>query len=611
MSTQQSQSMSKNNPKEANQVQEQPNNQKENKDNNQHPQQEKQEKEENQVQPPQEGEQNPENPEEKKEEVEEPEPEYEPKTTELSKINIVPLARTDFSMEITKKWSRLIARGPPKRRSCHSSFLYKNKYLYIIGGVDITERKQNDIYRIKLNAENHQWEKVETKDKQLEKIAYHSGVEYNGIYYIIGGQDETLSSSNVIQKFNVEEAIIEEPITPDETVFPPLESHTSDLHGATAIIFGGHTNKKYNKNVYCLNFEDGQIASLTDVKDDDENVPKPRQSHSSLIYQDNLYIFGGYGPDETYYNDMWMFSITGKTFSQIKFDDDLEHCPGICPQGRSGMSMVEIGGMFYIFGGKIGLIKESNELWRFNPGTSKFELLHDTLIEKFTPEELEKTKKISEEQAKTKKPFRLLTRHEVEQRTNPLPFSLKNSKNKKRNKDKGGNDTQHHNTSFTDNKTAHSNEVLSRPNVTKMKKSLIYTSSGEELHNALNQLGEDEKAMLDKESTLIIGEVPEPRDGQSVIVYKGTKLLLFGGDRNKFPFNDLYFFDTEGVSGVILENTYQPPEEEKKEGENEEGQQPQQENGQNPNAKEEEKNQQNTSNKQNPPVEKEKSQVKQ
>ena len=97
-----------------------------------------------------------------------------------------------------------------------------------------------------------------------------------------------------------------------------------------------------------------------------------------------------------------------------------------------------------------------------------------------------------------------------------------------------------------------------------MKKSLIYTSSGDELHNALNQLGEDEKAMLDKDSGLIVGEVPEPRDGQTVNLYRGSKLLLFGGDRNKFPFNDLYFFDTQGVTGVTLENTYQPPAEEQK-----------------------------------------------
>ena len=528
---------------------------KENKDNNVHPEEVSQQPKEDEL---------PKEEEKKEPEPEVEEPEVQPASTELSKTNLVPLTRTDFSMEVAKKWSRLVARGPPKRRSYHTSFIYKNKDLYIIGGVDITERKQNDIYKIHINSTNPQWEKIDTKDKSLDKIAYHAGVLYNGVYYIIGGQDETLRSSNVIQKFSVEDGTILDPIVPDQAVFPPLESHTAELYGNTAIVFGGHTNKTYNRNVYSINLDDGTVTNLTEgLKEEDENLPKPRQLHSSLIYQDTLYIYGGYGPDETYYHDIWAFSLSSKSFAQIKFDDDNEHCPGICPLGRSGASFVEIGGMFYIFGGKIGLIKESNELWRFNPGTSKFELIHDSLIEKFTAEELEKTKKISDEQKKTKKQFKLLTRHEVEQRTNPLPFSLKNSKVKK-NKQKEGEKNHTHNSSFTEVKQTHSNEVLSRPNVTKMKKSLIYTSSGDELHNALNQLGEDEKAMLDKDSGLIVGEVPEPRDGQTVNLYRGSKLLLFGGDRNKFPFNDLYFFDTQGVTGVTLENTYQPPAEEQK-----------------------------------------------
>ena len=122
---------------------------KENKDNNTHPEEAIQE-------PPKEGEQQA-NPEEEKKEPEPEEPEVQPASTELSKSNLVPLTRTDFSMEVAKKWSRLVARAPPKRRSCHTSFIYKNKDLYIIGGVDITERKQNDIYKIHINSTNPQW----------------------------------------------------------------------------------------------------------------------------------------------------------------------------------------------------------------------------------------------------------------------------------------------------------------------------------------------------------------------------------------------------------------------------------------------------------------------
>ena len=77
-----------------------------------------------------------------------------------------------------------------------------------------------------------------------------------------------------------------------------------------------------------------------------------------------------------------------------------------------------------------------------------------------------------------------------------------------------------------------------------MKKALVYTSVGDKLEDALEQLKNNEKAMINKESVFIIGSVPEPRDGQSCLVYQGNKLVIFGGDRNKFPFNDLFIFDT-------------------------------------------------------------------
>ena len=100
------------------------------------------------------------------------------------------------------------------------------------------------------------------------------------------------------------------------------------------------------------------------------------------------------------------------------------------------------------------------------------------------------------------------------------------------------------NTSFTEKENKYSSQVLARPNVTTMKKALVYTSVGDKLEDALEQLKNNEKAMINKESVFIYGSVPEPRDGQSCLVYQGDKLVVFGGDRNKFPFNDLFIFDT-------------------------------------------------------------------
>ncbi len=37
------------------------------------------------------------------------------------------------------------------------------------------------------------------------------------------------------------------------------------------------------------------------------------------------------------------------------------------------------------------------------------------------------------------------------------------------------------------------------------------------------------------------GTVPHPRDGHSAVLYE-NKMIIFGGDRNKFPYNDLFIF---------------------------------------------------------------------
>ena len=90
--------------------------------------------------------------------------------------------------------------------------------------------------------------------------------------------------------------------------------------------------------------------------------------------------------------------------------------------------MINVNGKLYIFGGKLGVIQESNELWILDPSIPKYELVHDTLIEKYTTEEI-KTIYISSE--KKKKKFHWLTKREVDERTNPLPFALKKSKTTK------------------------------------------------------------------------------------------------------------------------------------------------------------------------------------
>jgi hypothetical protein len=571
-----------------------------------------------------------------------------PKSQEYSKITVEPLSRDDFSMDVVKQWTRIRAKNPPKRRSNHTSFIYQNKYLYIIGGVDITEQKQSDIYRIDLTSDEPEWEKIEIAEgKELNKIAYHAGCKYKGVYYIIGGQNDKIETINTIQRLKLSDNQLLDPIELEIEKFPALESHTVNLNGNNAIVFGGNNGNDFNRDVYQINLDNFEVTNLTENQNDEE-IPPVRSDHCAEIKDGKLYVYGGFGPGDVFYNDLWEFDLGGNKWTQIKFGDEEdekakeeaekkkeneekkegegekkegegeegekkdenaqdgekkegeereenekkeenenkeeENKPKVDrPEGRSGQTMNKVGNVLYIFGGKLGVIKESNELWTFDPAATQYHLVHDILIEQYSEEELKPI--LSGE--KNKKPFHWLTKREVETRTNPTPFALKNQKKKNKEK-KEDNNEKKHNKSFTEQKSKYSEQVLVRPNVKMMKASLVYTSIPDDLKNGLKKLEENEKAMIDKESVLIIGSVPEPRDGQSTVTFGGNKLIIFGGDRNKFPFNDLFIFDTktEAEEPGEDENDKEPEaNEEKKEGEeNKENEEKKEENNENNNA---------------------------
>ena len=493
----------------------------------------------------------------------------------------------NLKQQVLGHWSKLLVKEPPKRRTCHTSFIH-DSYLYVVGGIDITERKQDDIYKVNIKEPNSSWIKIDTLGEKFGKIAYHAGVEVDGFYYIVGGQDETLTTLNTIQVFDITQERMGEKIKLEPEKFPPLESHTvNNYNNQSLIIYGGMSGKDYNKHVYSFDIQTKEVKNLTENLGDDK-MPPPRQDHAAVLYNGCLYVYGGIGPDSKIYDDMWKFNLSDNTWEQLKTqnqidkenrkkqkkmekekeqngekieeeeetddDDDEEDIEedkkDIRPKGRSGHSMVCVGDMFYIFGGKTGLIKESNEIWEFNPNDINYGCVHETLLEQFTKEELNR---ISAENKDDKQGFRWLTRGEVERRTNPsFNDNIKeNDKKKKKNKKNDKSKKKENNDKKNDNKNEqnkdiegkYADQVLCRPNVVKMRKTLIFTSDPEKIKEGLKTLSKDEKEKLNPNIVRIKGELPEPRDGQSVCV-EGTDLYIFGGDRFKFPFNDLFVLDT-------------------------------------------------------------------
>jgi hypothetical protein len=87
------------------------------------------------------------------------------------------------------------------------------------------------------------------------------------------------------------------------------------------------------------------------------------------------------------------------------------------------------------------------------------------------------------------------------------------------------------------------NELLKSPKSKKMKNSIIFKmESKSENQTLIKKL----TLMLSKTNNLEDtrvkqGVIPYPRDGHTANLYENS-MIVFGGDRNKFPFNDLFAF---------------------------------------------------------------------
>ena len=245
-----------------------------------------------------------------------------------------------------------------------------------------------------------------------------------------------------------------------------------------------------------------------------DEVPEPRINQSQVTTSNKLlYIYGGINSEGHYLNDMWSFSISEYYWSKIEIQGEI-------PSPRSGHSCLIQGNNLYIFGGKIANIFEVNEFWKFDIKTNRFTLIHDTLLE-MGNNEGKSVSKTKEKTVEYHDPYHTF-------------YKLKkmNMPNKTANDFYNNNKNNVHQNKYED-------LVMKDYKAKIMKNSLIYRIEPDDqvFIKKLNQANQDIK--LDK---IRYGIVPVPRDGHSSFMFD-NKMYVFGGDRNKFPFNDMFVYD--------------------------------------------------------------------
>lgn len=77
---------------------------------------------------------------------------------------------------------------------------------------------------------------------------------------------------------------------------PPITNHTSTVYGDKMYLFGGSSMDHENESLYSLDLNkyQWQLIRPKAVGSNDANFPRTREEHSCVIYNDSMVVFGGF-----------------------------------------------------------------------------------------------------------------------------------------------------------------------------------------------------------------------------------------------------------------------------------------------------------------------------
>ncbi|OQR98027.1 hypothetical protein ACHHYP_09287 [Achlya hypogyna] len=140
----------------------------------------------------------------------------------------------------------------------------------------------------------------------------------------------------------------------------PRRGHSLALYKARAVVFGGRADDTTTPHVpktYDITEVNGQIEFVTYTDDPDDTCTVPIGSyyndvwsfHKAEVYQDHMFIYGGYGQLCTdYCDDMWRFNFEDNTWTEMAALG-INSISG--PGKRWKFSSSGDGAAMYVFGG--------------------------------------------------------------------------------------------------------------------------------------------------------------------------------------------------------------------------------------------------------------------
>ena len=240
----------------------------------------------------------------------------------------------------------------------------QDNYLYLFGGY--TGSNLNELIKYDLNTHTHTTISQSGTWPSARRDIQAKPVTIGNTFYVIGGYIS--GHSTEIWRYTLDN-------TPNK-----MKHSSSVLNGdETVTIFGGSNGSTYYNSIYNFNLVSNSWSYSIVVKDNNASdtehgnssgIPSSRHGHTSVEYNNKMYMFGGKDGNTTYY-DTWEYDLTTTTWTK----------KALAPSSYARYEHTSIiyNGDMYVFGGYDGtnyfnnILKYdiTNDTWsEYNDGTS-------------------------------------------------------------------------------------------------------------------------------------------------------------------------------------------------------------------------------------------------
>lgn len=226
----------------------------------------------------------------------------------------------------------------PCPRSLHAGCLWGDKLL-VFGGYDGHSRL-NDIYSY--NFTSGRWNRLETRDGfQPTPRDRHSAVVYENYFIIFGGFDGLSNLRvNSLYQYDIRAFKWQEMLTTG-TIPSPRHSHLSIVYQDAMYIFGGYDGN-YCNDLTRLDLKTKVWSLVTTTGE----CPSGRYRNSCVVYRDVMIVHGGHD-GSMHLPDTYIFNFSTSVWTQVI-------AAGVIPPPRDSHCAVVFNNIMYIFGGSNG-----------------------------------------------------------------------------------------------------------------------------------------------------------------------------------------------------------------------------------------------------------------